>query len=68
MEAEPFVDKLLHLALFVAALGFVGVGAVAVLERVAETAQPVLRRNHLVVAAVVLAALVIAERVYHLVE
>jgi formate-dependent nitrite reductase membrane component NrfD len=65
--SEPVLDNLLHLALFIGAIGFVGVVAVAVLERVAGSGNTVIRRTHIVVAVAVLVLLVVAERVYHLV-
>ena len=67
MESEPFLDELLHLALFIAAIGFVGVGGVALLERVVGSTRPLVKRMHVVVAALVLIAFVVAERVYHVV-
>jgi hypothetical protein len=65
VEAQPFLDKLLHLGLFIAALGFVGVGAVAVLERVVGSAAPVVRRVHLGVALAAVTLFAAAERLYH---
>lgn len=63
---EPLLDEVLHLALYIAAIGFVGVSAAAVLERVVGTPTPVLRRLHVFVAAAALLVLVAAERAYHL--
>lgn len=63
---QPLVDKLLHLGLFVAAIGFAGVAAVAVLERVVGSKAPVMRVLHLVVAGGAVVTFAVAERVYHL--
>jgi len=68
MKSEPLLDTLLHLAIFIASIGVVGVVAVAVVERIAGSGTPVIRRPHLLVALAVLAAAVVAERIYHLVE
>ena len=61
------LDSLLHLAIFVAVVGVVGVVAVAIVERMAGSAAPLIRRRHMLVAAAVLAVAVVAERIYHMV-
>jgi len=65
MESESVLGSLLHLALFVAAVSFVGVVAVALLERLSGTVRTI-RRVHLAAPAAILVALIVAERVYHL--
>ena len=68
MTSEPLLDSLLHLAIFIAAVGAVGVVAVAVIERVAGSESPLIKRHHVVIAIAVVAAAIVAERIYHLVE
>ena len=68
MKSEPLLDSLIHLAIFIASVGAVGVVAVAVVERIAGSGTPVIRRRHILVAFAVLAAAVVAERIYHIVE
>jgi hypothetical protein len=65
--SEPVLEKLLDLALFIGVISFVGVAAVAILERIGGSEEPVIGRVQIVVAVAVLVALVAAERVYHLV-
>ena len=68
MKSEPALDSLLHLAIFIVSVGVVGVFAVAVIERMAGSGSPLIKRRHLVGTIVVLAVVVLAERIYHLVE
>ena len=62
------LDSLLHLAIFIASVGAVGVVGVAVIERVAGSESPLIKGRHVVIAIAVVAAAVVAERIYHLVE
>lgn len=64
---QPAVlDKVLHLALFVAGAVAVAVGALALLERFAGGDRaPAVRARHLAIPVVAFAAFGIAERLYH---
>jgi hypothetical protein len=60
------LENLIHLALFVGAIGFVGVVVVAVLERLTETSRPLVAPRHIAIALAVALALAALERLYHL--
>ncbi len=68
MKSQPLLDSLLHLAIFIASVGALGVVAVAVVERIAGSGTPVIKKRHVFVAFAVLAAAVVAERIYHIFE
>jgi hypothetical protein len=59
------VENLLHLALFIGAAGVIGVVAVAVLERLAGSVTPFVRRRHIAAAIGIFVALVAAEELHH---
>lgn len=65
-ETDP-VDRVLHLLIFVAAAGLLGVLALGALERLVDGTSRVVRTRVALVPAALLALLVTVERLYHLV-
>lgn len=65
MPGESVSENLLHLALYVASLGLIGVVATAIVERMIGSSTPLVGRRHILIAAIVLAAVVGAELLYH---
>lgn len=63
--ATNAVDRVLHLLIFVAAAGVIGVVALAALERLTDGAQRSVRLRHVLIPAIPLLVVVAIERVYH---
>lgn len=61
-------DRVLHLALYVAAAAAFAVVALALLERVGGAQKRSIRALHIVITIAAATAIGVAERVYHLVR
>ncbi|MEX2537804.1 MAG: hypothetical protein WD646_04035 [Actinomycetota bacterium] len=59
------VDRALHLVMFVAAAAAIGLGALAVIERLGESSRKAISIRAFAIAAGVTVALFVTERLYH---
>jgi hypothetical protein len=60
------VESLLHLGVFVALAALVGIGALAVIERLAGSGRPIVRLVHIAIAAGILVLFVAADLIHDL--
>jgi len=67
VEHMSVVESLLHLGVFIALAALVGVGAVAVVERLAGTSTPIVKRPHVLIAAAVLVVFIVADVLHDLI-
>jgi len=64
--SEGPIGNLLHLFIFVAGAGVLGVIALAVIERLAEGGTPRIRVPHIAIAVAILAVVIGIEVAFHL--